>query len=191
MNTRTRAFELLPSSILATAAILGVIAALQPVIAVPRSAGMLVARLRRVHRPRDGLRRPRVLSASWTPFRRSSLAEPVEGRRAAARGRMGGPICRRRARRHGERDFFADHSHLTWVLIAFFGWGIATLLWATNQSGACVAVQVRPVTSCSCRSHIRRCARVVTWCSCSAQSCSARSSPRPSECFRPRTPRKS
>lgn len=29
-----------------------------------------------------------------------------------------------------KRDFFADYPHLTWALIAFFAWGVLSLLWA-------------------------------------------------------------
>ena len=43
MNARPRAFELLPSTIVATAAILGLVAAIQPIYALAAAAGLIVA----------------------------------------------------------------------------------------------------------------------------------------------------
>jgi putative inorganic carbon (hco3(-)) transporter len=39
-----------------------------------------------------------------------------------------------------QRDFFADHPMLTWVLIAFFGWATVSLLWAPEVGTGATAL---------------------------------------------------
>jgi O-antigen ligase len=126
MNARGRAFELLPSTIFATAAIIGVLAALQPVVAVAAAAGVIVAYV---------VFNDLAMGFAVLAFL-SFLDTLSSGSLSPAKGvglllvvawlghfSVGG---------RGQRDFFAEHSHLTWVLIAFIGWGTASLLWATQ-----------------------------------------------------------
>jgi O-antigen ligase len=139
MNARARAFELGPSTLLATAAILGVIAALQPLIAVALVAGMVLtyvvfsdlaagfavlAFLSFLEQLASGSLSPAkaaglLLAVAW--LARFSLAD--------------------RSERGFFADFFADHPYLTWTLIAFFGWATISLLWAPQVSASTTALQ--------------------------------------------------
>jgi O-antigen ligase len=131
MNTRTRAFELLPSSILATAAILGVIAALQPLIAVAAVAGIVLAYVV-FNDLAMGFAVLAFLSfldtlpasASLSPSKAAGLLLAVAW------------LARFSSSARGERDLFADHPNLTWVLIAFFSWATLSLVWSSSTSVA-------------------------------------------------------
>jgi O-antigen ligase len=126
MNARGRAFELLPSSILAAAAILGVIAALQPIIAVAAGAAVVLAYV-----VFNDLAVGFAVLAflSFLDTLSSSSLSPAKGVGLLLVVAWLGHFS---ASGRGQRDFFAEHSHLTWVLIAFFGWGGVSLLWATQ-----------------------------------------------------------
>lgn len=136
MNTRPRAFELLPSSILAAAAILGVLAALQPMIALGAVAGLVLAYVTFS----DLALGFAVLaflsfvdtlptSGSLSPAKAAGLLVAVAW---LARISLGD---------RSDRDFFADHSYLTWALIAFFAWATISLLWAPSTSASFGALQ--------------------------------------------------
>jgi O-antigen ligase len=126
MNARGRAFELLPSSILATATILGVIAALQPIIALAAGAAVVLAYVV-FSDLAVGFAVLAFLSfldtlssSSLSPAKAVGLLLVV-----AWLGHFSSTV-------REQRDFFAEHSHLTWVLIAFIGWGAVSLVWATQ-----------------------------------------------------------
>ncbi len=138
MNARARAFELLPSSILATAAILGVVAALQPVIAVGVVGGLVLAYVTFS----DLALGFAVLaflsfvdtlptSGSLSPAKAAGLLVAVAWLARFSIGERG----------RSERDFFAEHSYLTWTLVAFFGWATLSLLWAPSTSASFGALQ--------------------------------------------------
>jgi O-antigen ligase len=131
VNARARAFELLPSTIIATAAILGVIAVLQPVIAVAVLGAIVLAYIVFT----DLAIGFAVLAFfSFLDTLATSSLSPAKGVGLLLVVGWLGRFAAGERGEGGERDFFADHSHLTWVLIAFFGWGAASLLWATQLS---------------------------------------------------------
>jgi O-antigen ligase len=135
MNARARAFELGPSTILATAAILGVIAALQPLIAAGLVAGMVLTYV--------------VFSdlaagfavLAFLSFLESLASGSLSPAKAAGLLLAVAWLARFSLGDRTERDFFADHSYLTWTLIAFFGWATISLLWAPQASASTGALQ--------------------------------------------------
>ncbi len=135
MNGRARVIELLPSSILATAAILGVVAALQPLIAVALVAGLVLvyivlADLAAGFAVLAFLSFVETLgtSGSLSPAKAAGLLVAVAW---LARFSVGG---------RDERDFFSEHAYLTWILIAFFGWLALSLLWAPEVGAGTTAL---------------------------------------------------
>ncbi|HEV7529980.1 MAG TPA: O-antigen ligase family protein [Solirubrobacteraceae bacterium] len=135
MNARTRAFEVVPSTILAMAAVLGVIAALQPTIAVALVAGLVLAYV--------------VFSdlaagfavLAFLSFLESLASGSLSPAKAAGLLLAVAWLARFSLGERSERDFFADHSYLTWTLIAFFGWAVISLLWAPSTSASTGALQ--------------------------------------------------
>lgn len=127
MNARARAFELLPSSILATAAILGVVAALQPLIAVAAVAGIILTYV--VFND---------LAMGFAVLAFLSFLETLPSSSALSPAKAAGLLlavawlARFSSSTRGERDLFADHPYLTWVLIGFFTWASVSLLWVTS-----------------------------------------------------------
>jgi O-antigen ligase len=135
MNTRTRAFELVPSTILAIAAVLGVIAAVQPKVAIELVLGLLLAYV--------------VFSdlaagfavLAFLSFLESLASGSLSPAKAAGLLIAVAWIARFSLGDRSERDFFADHPYLTWTLIAFFGWAVISLLWAPSTSASTTALQ--------------------------------------------------
>jgi O-antigen ligase len=129
VNARTRAFELLPSSILALAAILGVIAAVQPPIAVAAVAGIVLAYVV-FNDLAMGFAVLAFLSfldtlpasASLSPSKAAGLLIAVAW------------LARFSSNTHDQHDLFADHPNLTWVLIAFFSWAALSFVWSPSSS---------------------------------------------------------
>jgi O-antigen ligase len=130
MHARTRAFELLGPGILAMAAILGVIAAMQPGLALAGAGGLVLAYVA-FSDLAIGFAVLAFLSfvdtlptsGSLSPAKAVGLLVAVAW---LARFSIGSE--------NNERDFFADHSQLTWLLVAFFGWATLSLLWAPSTS---------------------------------------------------------
>ncbi|HEX8714795.1 MAG TPA: O-antigen ligase family protein [Solirubrobacteraceae bacterium] len=129
MNPRARAFELLPSSILAAAAILGVIAALQPLIAIAAVGGIVLAYV---------VFNDLAMGFAVLAFLSFLETLPTSGSLSLAKGAglliAVAWLANFSASEGSRRDFFAEHGLLTWVLILFFGWAIVSLLWATSVS---------------------------------------------------------
>jgi O-antigen ligase len=137
MVTRVRWFGLLPSGVLATAAVLGVLAALEPLIAVAAVAGIVLAYVVFAD-----------LAMGFAVLAFISFLEtlPTSGSLSLAKGAglllAVAWLARYSLGGRNQRDFFADHPHLTWVLIAFFGWATVSLLWAT-QTGTGITALTR------------------------------------------------
>jgi O-antigen ligase len=135
MNARTRAFELLPSSIIAAAAILGVIAAVQPLIALAAAVGLILAYVV-FNDLATGFAMLAFLSFLET-LPSSSALSPAKGVGLLLAVAW---LARFSSAGRETRDFFADHSLLTWVLIAFFGWACVSLLWASDVGTAATSL---------------------------------------------------
>jgi O-antigen ligase len=127
MNTRTRAFDVVTSTIVAGAAIVGVLAALQPLLAVGLVGGIVLAWV--------------VFNDLATGFAILAFVSfldtlPTSGALSLAKGAglliALAWLASFATDRRGEGDFFSDHALLTWVLVVFFGWASISLLWAPN-----------------------------------------------------------
>jgi putative inorganic carbon (hco3(-)) transporter len=128
MNARTRAFELLPSTILATAAILGVIAALEPLIAAGAVGAIIFAWV---------VFNDLAIGFAVLAFLTFLETLPTSGSLSLAKGAgllVAVAWLARFSAERRQRDFFADHALLSWVLIGFFAWATVSLLWATSIS---------------------------------------------------------
>jgi O-antigen ligase len=127
VNARARAFELLPSSILATAAILGVVTALQPLIAVAAVGGIILAYV-----VFNDLAMGFAVLAFLSFLETLPASSSLSPAKAAGLLLAVAWLARFASSARRERDLFADHPHLTWVLIGFFSWACLSLLWATS-----------------------------------------------------------
>ncbi len=127
MNARPRALELLPSSLIALAAILGVLAAIEPLLALAGSLGLVLAYVV-FSDLAMGFAVLAFLSFLDTLPSSSSLSpSKAVGLLVAVAW-----LARFTSSGREERDFFAGNSRLAWILILFFGWATASLLWATD-----------------------------------------------------------
>jgi O-antigen ligase len=133
--TRTRESWLLESGVLAAAAIFGVLAALGPVIAVGVAAAIVFAYI--VFASLAGgfailafLSFVEILptSGSLSPAKAAGLLLVIAW------------IARFSLSERDRGDFFTEHSHLAWVMIAFIAWSTLTLLWATQTGSALTAL---------------------------------------------------
>jgi O-antigen ligase len=127
VGSRARASELLPSTILATAAILGVIAALQPLYAVAAVAAIVLAYVV-FNDLAVGFAVLAFLSFLETLPSSSSLS-PAKGAGLLLAVAW---LARFSSSERRERDLFADHPYLTWTLILFFAWACLSLVWSTS-----------------------------------------------------------
>jgi O-antigen ligase len=124
MITRARWPLLLQAGLLATAATLGLLAAVQPLVAV----GAVVAIVFVYVVFND-------LVAGVAVLGLLSFLEvlPQSGGLSLAKGAglilALAWVARVSLSEHGERGFFVDHARLAWLLIVFFGWGVLTLVW--------------------------------------------------------------
>ncbi len=129
MIARARGFPLAQSSVLAAAAIFGVLAGVQPIVAIAVAVAVVFAYV--------------VFGDLATGFgilMFLSFLEvlPTSGALSPAKGAgflLALAWLARFSQRTGdERDFFADHPQLLWLMIAFLAWGALTLLWASAGS---------------------------------------------------------
>jgi O-antigen ligase len=131
MNARPRAFELLPSTIVATAALLGVLAALQPLYAVAATAALIVAYV---------VFNDLAMGFALLTFLSFIDALPTSSSLSPAKAvgflLAAAWLARYASAERGERDLFADLPKLTWALVAFFVWAMLSLLWATSISAS-------------------------------------------------------
>ena len=129
MDTRTRAFDLLPSSILATAALLGLVAALQPLVAVAAVAAIVLAYI--VFSD---------LAAGFAVLGFLSFLDTLPASSSLSPSKGAGLLlavawlARFSASQRDQRDLFGDHPFLSWTLIGFFAWATISLLWVTSMS---------------------------------------------------------
>jgi O-antigen ligase len=125
MIARARGPLLLQAGLLAAAAMLGLLAAVQPLVAI----GVVVA-IVFVYVVFNDL----VVGVAVLGLLSFLEVLPQSGGLSLAKGAglilALAWIARISMSEHGERGFVADHSHLAWLLVAFFGWGVLTLLWA-------------------------------------------------------------
>jgi O-antigen ligase len=135
MAARSRWSWLLPSSLLATAAVLGVLAAIGPAIALGVAAAMVFAYI--------------VFSDFAVGFAILAFLSfleilPTSGSLSPAKGAglllAVAWLARLSLGERDERDFFADHPELTSLMIAFLGWGAITLLWAAQTGPGITAL---------------------------------------------------
>jgi putative inorganic carbon (hco3(-)) transporter len=135
MTARSRWSWLLPSSLLATAAALGVVAAIGPAIAIGVAAALVFAYIVFAD-----------FAAGFAILAFLSFLEilPTSGSLSPAKGAglllAVAWLARLSLRERDERDFFGDHPELTWMMIAFLGWGAITLLWATQTGPGITAL---------------------------------------------------
>lgn len=129
MITRDRRPLLLQASVLATGAMLGLLAAVQPLAAV--GVAMAIVFVYVVFTD---------LAMGLAVLALLSFLDvlPQSGSLSLAKGAglvlALAWIARVGLNARDERDLFADHSQLAWLLIAFFAWAVLTLLWA-EQTG--------------------------------------------------------
>jgi O-antigen ligase len=125
MIARARGPVLLQASVLAGAATLGLLAAVQPLLAVGAAAAIVFVFV--VFND---------LVAGVAVLGLLSFLEvlPQSGGLSLAKGAglilALAWIARVSLSERGERGFIADHAYLAWLLVAFFGWSVLTLLWA-------------------------------------------------------------
>jgi O-antigen ligase len=135
MTARLSGLRLFAPGALAAAAALGVVAALEPLIAVGVAGAIVFAYI---------VFADLAVGFAVLGFLGFLDTLPTSGSLSLAKGAglllavawlarfsMGGG---------GQRDFFGEHPHLTWVLIAFFGWATVTLVWAPQTGTAITAL---------------------------------------------------
>jgi O-antigen ligase len=135
MHAHPRRFPLLPAGLLAIAAVLGVVVAIQPTIAIAIVGAAVLAYVI-FSDLASGLAVLVLVSfVGAVPAAGSlSLAKAV-GLFVAV-----GWLARYTVGGRGERDFFADHSYLAWMMIVFLGWGALTLVWAPETSAGLTTI---------------------------------------------------
>jgi O-antigen ligase len=135
MNARVRGVELFSSSVLAAGAILGLLAALEPLIAIAVIGGVVLAYV---------VFADFAMGFAVLAFLSFLNTLPTSGSLSLAKGAglllAVAWLARFSIGGRDQRDFFADHSHVTWVLIAFFGWATLSLLWATQAGTGVTAL---------------------------------------------------
>jgi O-antigen ligase len=129
------ASRLLGPAALAAAAALGVIAALQPLIAVAVTGAFILGYL---------IFSDLAVGFAALAFLAFLDTLPTSGGLSVAKGvgllLLVAWLARFTVGDRGERDLFADHPQLAWVMIAFFGWATLSLLWATDTGTGITAL---------------------------------------------------
>lgn len=136
MAARARGVGLLAPSALAAALILGLLAAVNPLIAVGAALGLIFAFV--VFSD---------LAVGFAVLGFLSFLEvlPTSGGLSLSKGAgllLAVAWLARLFTRQRERDFFSEYSWLTWILIAFLAWAALTLVWA-EQTGTGVTALSR------------------------------------------------
>jgi O-antigen ligase len=125
MIARARGLTLLQLSVLAAAAVFGVLAAIQPVVALAAAAACAFAYVVFAD-----------LAVGFAILMFLSFLEilPTSGSLSPAKGAglllALAWLARVSRRERSEQAFSVAHPHLAWGMIAFVGWGALTLLWA-------------------------------------------------------------
>jgi O-antigen ligase len=135
MTSRPGRLALMPASFLALAAALGVTAAIQPLIAIAIVAAGVLAYV---------VFTDLAVGFGVLLFLGFVAVLPTSGTLTPVKGAgllvATGWIARYLSDGRSVRDFFAQHSYLAWVMIAFVGWGAVTLLWATDTNAGLTAI---------------------------------------------------
>lgn len=135
MGARVRGFPLVELSLFLVAASLGVVVAIQPLIALGAVAAIVVAYVAF-----------NDLAIGFALLAFLSFLDILPKSAALSPSKFVGLLlalawlARFSVSGRGERDFFADHAQLTWVMIAFIGWAVLTLAWAVNLGNSVTAL---------------------------------------------------
>ncbi len=127
--------RLLAPAACATAAALGVVAAVQPLIALGLALGLIFAYFVFAD-----------LAVGFAVLAFLSFLDTLPTSGALSLAKAAGLLlavawlAKFTAGGTDRRDFFADYPHLTWALIAFFGWGVLSLLWAPQTGTGLTAL---------------------------------------------------
>lgn len=125
MVAQARRLPLLQASVLAIATVFGVLAGVQPLVALAVAGGCLFAYVVFVD-----------LAAGFAILMFLSFLEILPSSGTLTPAKAAGLLlaiawlARISLQGRGERDLAADHPHLTWAMIAFIAWGALTLVWA-------------------------------------------------------------
>ncbi len=137
MAARIGGVRLLAPAALALAAVLGVVAGIQPLIALGLAAGVAFTYV---------VFADLAIGFAILAFLSFLDTLPTSGSlsldKAAGLVLAVAWLARLSTRTSGEQkgDFFEDHTALTWLMIAFFGWATLTLAWATETSAGVTAL---------------------------------------------------
>jgi O-antigen ligase len=133
--TESRGLWLLPACVAATAAVFGVLAAINPIIALGVVAALVFAYV--VFADAAG-------GFAILAFLSFLDVLPTSGSLSPAKGAglllVIAWLARFSLREQGERDFFSDHPQLSMAIFAFLAWDSVTLLWATDTSAGLTAL---------------------------------------------------
>jgi O-antigen ligase len=129
MITSARGPLLLRASVLAAAIMLGLLAAVQPVVAIAVAVAIVFVYVVFTDLA-IGLAVLGLLSFLEVLSQSGSLSLA----KGAGLVLVLAWIARFSLNARDEGDLFADHAQLAWLLIAFFGWAVLTLLWAEQTS---------------------------------------------------------
>jgi len=127
--------RLLVTAAFAAAAALGAVAAVQPLIAVGIAAAVIFAYLVFAD-----------LALGFATLAFLSFLDTLPTSGALSLAKAAGLLlalawlAQFAAGKADKRDFMTEYPHLTWALIAFFGWGVLTLLWAPHSAAGITAL---------------------------------------------------
>jgi O-antigen ligase len=135
VRARVREFGPLRSSILAGAALLGLVAAIQPLVAVGLAAAVVFAFVVFAD-----------LAVGFAILAFLSFLDilPTSGSLSPAKAAglllAVAWLARLNTRKRDESDFFGDYPRLTWLMWGFFAWATLTLLWASSTGTGLTAL---------------------------------------------------
>jgi O-antigen ligase len=131
VSARAGRLPLASASLFATAVALGVLSAVQPLIALAVVGAGVIAYL---------TLNDLALGFAILMFLSFLAVLPTAGSLSPAKGAglllALAWVARFSSTRHGVRDFFADHALLGWAMLALLGWAALTLIWAPHTSPA-------------------------------------------------------
>ncbi|HEY5192260.1 MAG TPA: O-antigen ligase family protein [Solirubrobacteraceae bacterium] len=134
MIARARGGGLLAPSALGAALIIGLVAAINPLIAVGAALGVVFAFV---------VFADLALGFAMIAFLSFLEVLPTSGGLSLSKGAgllLAVAWLARLSTRQRERDFFAEYPVLTWLMVAFLAWASLTLLWATQTGTGVTAI---------------------------------------------------
>ncbi len=138
MLARARGLSLLNGGILAAAAVLGILTVIQPLIALGTAVAVVFTY---VVFGDLAIGFAALAFLSFLEILHSGSLSPAK---AAGLILALAWIARYSTSERGERHFFSEQWHLTWIMIAFLGWATLTLVWA-HQTGEGLSALSRAV----------------------------------------------